>query len=242
MAALEDILVIDIETISGTSRFEELSAAMQHQWSRKASFLRNDQGLSDAELFFDRGAIYAEFGKVIVIAVGIIRGGDADRTLRIKSFASHEEKELLQEFADFLSARFDPQRLSLCAHNGKEFDFPYLCRRLLINGIPIPDVLDLSGKKPWEVHHIDTMELWKFGDRKNFTSLDLLTEIFGIDSSKSDMDGSQVNRVYYEEDGLERIAEYCKRDVVATAQLYLKMNCLPTIPEDRITILPQPNG
>ncbi len=238
MKNLKDILVIDIETVSGAHRFEELSDSMQAQWTRKSGFLRNAEERSAEELYFDRAAIYAEFGKVIVIAVGIFHEEGDQTALRVKSFADEDEKSLLSEFSAFIADKFDPQRLSLCAHNGKEFDFPYLCRRLLVNGIKIPDVLDLSGKKPWEVQHIDTMELWRFGDRKNFTSLDLLTEIFGITSSKSDMDGSMVNDMFYNLGDIERIAAYCKQDVVATAQLFLKMNALDIIPKELITILP----
>jgi len=238
MKNLKDILVIDIETVSGKKSFDELPEDLQYHWERKSGFLRNYEDQPPAETYLERSAIYAEFGKVVVIAVGIfVQDENGNFGLRVRSFHGHDEKELLTDFAQFLSDKFDAQRLALCAHNGKEFDFPYLCRRLLVNGIRIPDVLDLSGKKPWEVQHIDTMEMWKFGDRKNFTSLDLLTSIFGITSSKGDMDGSMVNDVYYKEGDLERISKYCKNDVLATAQLFLKMNAMETIPEDQITIL-----
>ena len=238
MKNLKDILILDIETVSGKKNFDELPEDLQYHWERKSGFLRNYEDTPPAQTYLERAAIYAEFGKVVVIAVGIfVQIDDGHTGLRVRSFHGHDEKELLTSFSQFLSTKFDPQRLALCAHNGKEFDFPYLCRRLLVNGIRIPDVLDLSGKKPWEVQHIDTMELWKFGDRKNFTSLDLLTSIFGITSSKGDMDGSMVNDVYYKEMDLERIGQYCKNDVIATAQLLLKMNAMETIPQDQITIL-----
>ena len=163
---------------------------------------------------------------------------NGELALRVKSFWHHDEYELLKEFKSFLVEKFDPETIRLCAHNGKEFDYPYLCRRMLVNDLAIPEVLNLTGRKPWEVQHIDTMELWKFGDRKNFTSLNLLTSLFGIPSSKSDLDGSKVNEVYYqEESGLEKIANYCCGDVVATAQLYLRLNNLPLIPESQVTFV-----
>ncbi len=236
---LKDIVVLDIETVSTTRSLGELSQPLQQLWKKKAQFIRNPDDLSEEELYFDRGAIYSEFGKVIVIAIGIFYEIDnKEMGLRVKSFAHDDEKKLLSEFTTFIESKFDPANLKLCTHNGKEFDFPYLCRRMLVNGIKIPSVLDLSGKKPWEVPHIDTMEMWKFGDHKNFTSLDLLANLFGIESSKSHIDGSQVNKIYYSDnDGLSRIAEYCSGDVVTTAQLYLKLKNLTTVEKSNITIL-----
>jgi DNA polymerase elongation subunit (family B) len=130
----------------------------------------------------------------------------------------------------------DP-KTKLCAHNGKEFDFPYLSRRMLVNSITLPSLLHLSGAKKWEVPHLDTMEMWKFGDYKHYTSLDLLLALFNIPSSKSEMDGSKVNGVYYQEKDLKKIATYCVSDVVAIAQLYLKMKNLPLIEERNIALL-----
>jgi len=231
---LKNILVIDIETVSDHKEYDEMPERLQPLWDKKASFLRKDEDQLSSELYWDRAAIYAEFGRIIVISIGYFHSKPNDPlSLRVKSFSSHNEKELLEEFVSVLT-NFDQESLILCGHNGKEFDFPYLCRRMLIHQIPLPFVLDTASKKPWEVNHIDTMEMWKFGDRKNFTSLNLLTAIFDIPSSKSDIDGSMVNHVYYKEDGLDRIAQYCSNDVVATAQLYLRMNCLPLVPEERI--------
>jgi len=238
MSELRDILVIDIETVSGYSSFEEVPEGLRHHWLRKASFLKKDEERAPEELYFERAGIYAEFGKVIVIAVAVFDLTKEHRGLRVKSFASHDEQQLLADFAQFIEKSFDPERLRMCAHNGKEFDFPYLCRRLLVNGVKIPYALSLSGKKPWEVKHVDTMEMWKFGDYKSFTSLDLLTQVFGISSSKSDLDGSMVNHVYHRENGLERISEYCCQDVIATAQVYLRLKSLPVIPDESITRVP----
>ncbi|REE01593.1 3'-5' exonuclease [Marinoscillum furvescens] len=236
---LRNLLFLDIETVAHTSEYQNLHADLQKHWERKAGFFRNDEGATPEELYGQKAGIYAEFGKVITVAFGILHE-DSDRqlALRIKSFSNHDEFHLLSEVKDFLETKFDPENLRMCAHNGKEFDFPYLSRRMLINGIKLPYVLDNSGKKPWEVNFLDTLEMWKFGDRKNYTSLDLLTTIFEIPSSKSDLDGSMVNEVYYhEKDGLERITAYCQRDVIATVQLFLKMKTLPIVPDDKITIV-----
>ena len=231
----QDILVIDIETVSGNEDVEALSPGLKKHWEQKTASLRNPEDKALGDLYSDRAAIYAEFGKIIVIGMAIYHDDKGDPTLRVKSFASDNEKELLGRFKNFIEAQFNQDNLKLCAHNGKEFDFPYLCRRMLINDIRIPLSLNISGKKPWEINHIDTMELWKFGDWKNFTSLDLLTTIFNIPSSKKDIDGSMVTKTYYrEEDGLKRIEEYCRRDVVATSQLYLRLNNLPLISQHQI--------
>ncbi len=238
MKNLRDILVIDIETASLFQDFGSMSERMQKQWERKSQFLRNEEDLTPEELYFDRAAIYAEFGKVITIAAGIFHyGEDGAVNLRVKAFSDDNEKRLLTDFKALLEDKFDSDRLRLCAHNGKEFDYPYICRRMLVNGIKIPNVLDIRNRKPWEIMHLDTMEMWKFGDRKSFTSLELLTALFDIKSSKDDIDGSQVNEVFYKEDGLDRISRYCQNDVVATAQLFLKLNEMPLIPEDNIKLL-----
>lgn len=238
-ANLRNLLILDIETVALTKEYQELNPALRKHWERKAAYLKNEEDLSEEELFHSRAGIYAEFGKVIVIAFGIFHtAADGSMALRVMSMAEHDEKMLLERVKAFLEGKFDPETLRLCAHNGKEFDFPYLSRRMLIHGISLPYVLDNSGKKPWEVNFLDTLEMWKFGDRKNFTSLDLLTTIFDIPSSKSDIDGSMVNDVYYNEpNGLDRIEHYCRRDVIATAQLFLKMNTLPIVPQENITIV-----
>jgi DNA polymerase elongation subunit (family B) len=157
--------------------------------------------------------------------------------LRIKAYSGKNEKDILSGFKDLTNNNLDSEKLILCAHNGKDFDFPYLCRRYLINGIEIPTALQISGKKPWEINHIDTMEMWKFGDRRNYSSLDLLAGIFGIDSSKKDLDGSMVNKVYYKDKDIKRIEEYCKQDVFVTANLFLKLNLMPAIKENNITFV-----
>ena len=231
--SLENLLVLDIETVRSHKLYEEMPERLQAQWDRKAIFLRSAEEESAKDLFEDRGGIYAEFGKVVSISIGFFTYTGSELSLRIKALYNNDEAVLLNEFNDLLK-KFDSRSLTLCAHNGKEFDFPYLCRRMLINNIKLPVVLDTSGKKPWEVNHLDTMEMWKFGDRKNFTSLELLAALFDIPTSKDGIDGSQVSSVYYEEKDLERIAKYCSKDVLVTAQLLLKLNIQPTVKEENI--------
>ena len=195
--AFKDYLVIDIETASTVEHFDSLDFRMQALWEKKASFMQNNDERSAEDLYFDKGAIFAEFGKVICISVGVFtREEDDGIGIRIKSFAFESEKDTLEQFKELVEQKFSSETLKLIAHNGKEFDFPYLCRRMLVSEIEIPKALDARDKKPWEIKHIDTVELWEFGDRKNFTSLDLLAALFGVNSSKEDIDGSMVNTVY----------------------------------------------
>ena len=213
---LERVLFLDIETVPQHANYKDVPERLKALWDKKAGFLaRNEES---PEELYGRAGIYAEFGKIVCISVGFIHSGE----IRLKSFYSHNEKELLQEFSELLTGFFGRNDQLLCAHNGKEFDFPYIARRLLINGLPLPHLLDIAGKKPWEIQHLDTMELWKFGDFKNYTSLNLLTAVFDIPSPKDDIDGSMVYSVYYEENDLQRIMEYCQKDVVALIQLMRK--------------------
>jgi DNA polymerase elongation subunit (family B) len=169
----------------------------------------------------------------VCISVGHIR----DKHLRIKSFYGHDEKALLEEFADLLNRSYNRKESLLCAHNGKEFDFPYIARRMLLNGIKLPMTLNIAGCKPWDIKHLDTMELWKFGDYKSFTSLALLTTIFGIPSPKDDIQGSQVGAVYWQEGNLERIVNYCQKDVVAIVQLLKRFKGEELIEEENIIVV-----
>ena len=176
----------------------------------------------------------AEFGKIICISVGYFVERDGNKELRITSFFNDDEKEVLLEFKNLLDNHFNKKAHILCAHNGKEFDFPYIARRMVVNEIAIPKQLNLFGKKPWEIPHLDTMELWKFGDYKHYTSLKLLTHILNVPSPKQDIDGSEVGKVYYKEKDLKRIVEYCERDTVAVAQLLLRFNNLPLLNDNCI--------
>lgn len=226
---IENILFIDIETVPQSNNYTDLDQKMKDLWERKAANLNRTDEQSSEDLY-QRAGIYAEFGKVICICAGFMHKGQ----FRVKSFAGDEEKIVLENFAELLEKHYKSEKYLLCAHNGKEFDFPYLARRMIINSVQLPGILDLSGKKPWEVRHLDTMELWKFGDRKNYTSLDLLTAILDIPSPKQDIDGSDVGRVYWIEKDLEKIVEYCRRDVIAIAQLLLRFKGKDLIPLNQI--------
>ncbi|MFT6828339.1 MAG: hypothetical protein ACJAZV_001631 [Roseivirga sp.] len=236
MNNFSNLLFLDIETAAAFRSFDELPERMQKLWNKKAAFLRNPDDLAPSELY-GQAAIYSEFGKVISIAVGFLKEEEDGLTLRIKDISGHDEIELLNEFKTLIEEKFNPKKLILCAHNGKEFDFPYIARRMVINNIAVPKTLQLSGKKPWEIPHLDTLEMWKFGDYKHYTSLDLLAAILDIPTSKDDINGSQVNHVYYHDNDLDRIAKYCKKDVAVLAQVYLRIQQLPTLNQDRIFIL-----
>ncbi len=201
-------------------------------WNKKSESLLKNQETETSRSIYPRAGIYAEFGKVICISVGFING----KEFRVKSFASHDEIELLSGFISLVNKHFNRNENLLCAHNGKEFDFPYLARRILINGLKLPRTLDTAGKKPWEIQHLDTMELWKFGDYKNFTSLNLLASIFNIPTPKDDIDGSKVYEVCWQEKNLERIVTYCNKDVLTVAQILLRMKGEPLIEPDNVVI------
>ena len=229
--ALTKILFLDIETVPQFPNFSVLDDKTKQLYSQKTKFLQKDNTITPDELY-ERAGIYAEFGKIICISVGYIHEGNLGEQIRLKSFSNEEEEILLKEFVKLLE---ENQQFSiLCGHNAKEFDFPYICRRLLIHGITLPTVLDIAGKKPWEISHLDTMELWKFGDYKAYTSLALLCHIFQIPTPKDDISGEDVARVYYEEKNLERIKIYCEKDVVALIQLLRKMMGKSLIKEDKI--------
>lgn len=218
---IEDILFLDIETVPQQPDYEKLSPHMQQLWDKKISFHTKKTGQAPKEAYA-KAAIFAEFGKVICISAGVVFFKEKQKHFRIKSFFGHDEKQLLSDFAALLNQMNKKSALLLCAHNGKEFDFPYLARRMLIQQIQLPYVLDIAGKKPWEVKHLDTLELWKFGDYKHYTSLELLTCIFDIPTPKDDIRGSDVAQVYWQENNIERIVAYCEKDVLAVAQLFLR--------------------
>lgn len=229
---VEDVLFLDIETVPAAASYDLLDPAMQSLWDKKSNQFRSpDQTSGDV---YERAGIYSEFGKIICISVGLIKEKNPF-SFRLKSFYGNEEKTLLSDFSAMLSKFSKTNREALlCAHNGKEFDYPYIARRMIINGLIIPDILDNAGKKPWEIKLLDTMDLWKFGDYKNYTSLDLLTSILGIPTPKDDIDGSMVAGIYYEKNDLERIVRYCEKDVLAIARVLLRFINLPGINDDKI--------
>ena len=227
--ALDKILFLDIETVPQTASLDQLNPEMKHLWEEKFAIIkaRMPEKYSEeatADYGYQNGAgIYAEFAKIVCISVGVIYFKGNEKHMRTKSFAGDDEAKLLCDFALMASKFLVSFQHYVCGHNIKEFDIPFICRRMLVNGISIPNALDVSGKKPWETSFIDTLELWKFGDFKNYTSLKLLTAIFGIPTPKDDIDGSLVASVYYNEQDVSRISLYCEKDVVATAQVYLRL-------------------
>ena len=234
---LENVLVLDIETVPVVPDYRLLPEAMKKAWNNKL-FRNKEEDLPVEEHYFKYAGIYAEFGKIICISAGAFFINKKTNALnfRIKSFAGKEEKQILLDFSDLLNHHYnDRNRHLLCGHNSKEFDFPYLCRRMLVNGLLLPKLLDISGLKPWEVNHLDTMQLWKFGDYKSYTSLELLAVIFGIPSPKQEFDGSAVGRIFWEKDDLAKITEYCQRDVATVAQLLLRFKGMPLLKEEEIT-------
>lgn len=227
MFDFKNLLFIDIETVAQKEVLEENNERLIELWNKKASSFSDIETLTPADLYKEKAGIFAEFGKIITIAIGFYHFTESQNlAFKVKAIKNHDERLLLQDFSNLLE-KFNQNKLILVAHNGKEFDFPYLCRRFLINKIKLPEVLNISNKKPWEIKHIDTLEFWKFGDRKSYTSLELLATVFNIPTSKDDIDGSQVNGIYYSTKNIDRIALYCQKDVIVTARLYLYLNTLP---------------
>lgn len=212
----QSILFLDVETVPQHASYHEMQEDVKKLWDHKTERIKQEE-TDTPESLYERAGIYAEFGKIVCISVGFFHGD----TFRIKSFAGADEKLLLEAFAQMLGKDYFKSNRLLCAHNGKEFDFPYIARRMLINRIKLPALLDHSGKKPWEVPHLDTMELWRFGDYKNYTSLELLANVFGIPTPKDDIKGSDVGRVFWQENDVERIKKYCEKDVITIARLFL---------------------
>lgn len=230
---IEEILFLDIETVPQSSAFDQLDEEFRKLWEEKSAYIRERKELT-TEKSYESAGIYAEFGKVVCIGLGYFAQQKGERVFRVTSFSGHDERKILSDFSNLLNSRTRNPFNYLCAHNGKEFDYPYLCRRLLINGLPLPAMLNIAGKKPWEVSHLDTLDLWKFGDFKHYTSLKLLAKIFGIPTPKDDIDGSQVRSVYYEEKNLERIDRYCRKDVFTLAQVFLRYKGEQLIEEENV--------
>lgn len=233
---IEHILFLDIETVPNYPTYADVPERFQKLWDKKSKSF-TPEGETSADVY-NRAGIYAEFGKIVCISVGFVKRTVDGEVLRITSFANDDEKILLQEFSDLLNKYFnDLRHHRLCGHNGKEFDFPFIARRMLVHQMPLPAMLNIAGLKPWENPHLDTMTYWKFGEFKNFTSLDLLAALFEVPTPKDDIDGSQVYGVYYEENNLDRIVEYCQKDVVTLVQVYKKLSGLPLIDSENIKMV-----
>jgi hypothetical protein len=226
MEQLKSILFIDIETVPILPDHQQLAADMQKEWARKAKFLKSPDGENPdaAQLFNERAGIFSEFAKIVCIGIGSLVPGENGAKMRLRALVNDNEKILLTEFCEVINKFVGHHKeIRFCGHNIKEFDMPFLCRRMVINGMQLPDSLQLSGKKPWEVAHLDTLEMWRFGDYKNYTSLSLLACVLGIPSPKSDLDGSMVSHVYWHDKDLPRIGSYCLQDVITSAKVYLRL-------------------
>lgn len=233
--SIHKILFLDVETVPVAADFSELNKEFQSLWAEKTRWQRSNQQ-SPGEFYGLKAGVMAEFAKVICISVGYLYEKEGQHFFRIKSFYGDDEKAILEDLKLLLDEKFATPKHYLCAHNGKEFDYPFLCRRMLVNGIQLPKILEISGKKPWEVRHLDTMEMWKFGDYKHYTSIKLLAALFGIPTPKDDIDGSQVSKVYWQDKDLERIKNYCQKDTLTVAQILLKYMCKPILTEEQIEV------
>ena len=230
---IKNILFLDIETVPCSPSFEDLNITFQNLWTEKTAWQRKEE-YTPAEFYKLKAGVTAEFAKIICISVGYLFTKKNENHFRIKSFYGDDEKQIITDFNELLNSQFSKKQHQLCAHNGKEFDFPFIARRTLINGLKLPALLDIAGKKPWEVNHLDTMELWKFGDYKHYTSIKLLAALFNIPTPKDDIDGGQVAVVYWNDKNLERIKKYCQKDTLTVAQLLLKYKGEELISENNI--------
>lgn len=231
--ALKRILFFDIETAPLQANYYELNNTMRELWDMRIAHFKPEAVAND-EYYDQKAGVYAEFSKVICISMGFFTKSSEDGgwIFRVKSFYGHDEVEILENVFALFSKYFS--NFYLCGHNIKTFDVPFLCRRAIINGIRVPDLLNINSRKPWEIPFIDTMHLWKFGDYRNYTSLHLLTTVLNVPSPKEDMTGSDVAHVYWEEQDLERIKRYCEQDVLAIARVVLRFKSLPLMELDRI--------
>lgn len=219
-------LIIDIETVPLSYDWNMLPETLRNHWLHKMSFLplSEEEKMDPEAVFRERAGIYSEFGKIVCIGMGYVSKQEGTETIRLKSIHNDDERELLLAFCRTIGHfREQHKEVIFCGHNIKEFDIPYICRRMLINGIPLPECLDLGGLKPWQVTHQDTLELWRFGDYKSYVSLDLLAHVLDVPSSKSDIDGSGVAAAYWQDNDIDRISRYCLRDVYTTAMVYMKL-------------------
>ena len=231
---LENLFLIDIETVSEKEDFHLLDEEWQELWTGKIG--KSLPPATTAEEYYPmRAAILAEFAKVVCISFGYFNKENNEWQLRIKSLCSENEIEILEQFVTTLKKLYaNNQNWIFTGHNIKEFDVPFLCRRMLINNIPIPAYLDFQSMKPWETPVLDTLHLWRFGDYKHYTSLKLLAAVLGVPSPKDDIDGSQVGNVYWKEKNLERISIYCEKDVATVANVILRFRALPVLKKEQI--------
>lgn len=226
---LSDLLFVDIETAGMVSDYKKLPVELKDLWQIKARQISKNKELTTkegAQLFSEKAGIFSEFARVVCISVGYFTFTKSKISgFRCKSFCGEDEAQILKQFAGLLKKHFNkPNKQGLCGHNIKEFDIPFLCRRFTILGMKVPKLLDISGKKPWQVEHlVDTLVLWRFGDYKNYTSLALLAAVLKIPTPKDDIDGSDIHSVYWEQEDIRRIVTYCEKDVLTVAKVFLRI-------------------
>jgi hypothetical protein len=238
----EDLIIIDIETASSSSSFEGLSEEWKMLWADKVKHTL-PEGIEAPEFYPLRAGVMAEFAKVVCISMAYFNK-EQNLRMRVKSFYGHDEKKILQEFVNTIN-KIESHNSKWCfaGHNIKEFDIPFICRRLLINNLPIPRYLDFQNMKPWETNIVDTFQYWRFGDYKNFTSLKLLAAAMGIPSPKDDIDGSMVGELYWNGTdaertaALKRIAVYCQKDVITTGNIFLRFKNMAVVPIEDVDIV-----
>ncbi|GAB3246597.1 3'-5' exonuclease [Larkinella harenae] len=234
---LKNLLFIDIKTVAGAPSYNDLDERIQQQWGQKSSYFQNEENWSAARWYDNRASYYAEYGKIVCIGIGGLYWDDDDNIfLKVKTLASDDELALLTEFVDIIE-KYPANELILCAHNGKEFDYPYLCRRMLVHGLPLPATLRLSGRKPWDIPHQDVLEMWRFGDSRHFVPLDLLAAVLNLPTQPLELTGDQTSLVYYQKQGLKRVREYARSSIVTLVQVYLRLLGAPLVEEQRITRL-----
>jgi predicted PolB exonuclease-like 3'-5' exonuclease len=235
--SLDNLLLIDIETVPQFSSFDLLDDHWQQLWEEKTQRSLPDF-TSAAEFYPQRAGVMAEFAKIVCISIGYFIKQGAMLQIRVKSFYGDDEKKLLQDFISTVN-QMEAKNNKWCfaGHNIKEFDIPFICRRLLINGLTIPRYIDFQNMKPWDTNMVDTFQYWRFGDYKNYTSLKLLAAALGVPSPKDDIDGSMVADVYWNEKNVERIAVYCQKDVVTTGNIILRFKNMELISAENIVIV-----
>ncbi|MDB5231987.1 MAG: 3-5 exonuclease [Chitinophagaceae bacterium] len=229
------LLLLDIETVPIVPRLNDLPDVTRSLWSARISKTM-PENTDPADAWRSRAGIMAEFAKIICISTGYFYKDDSGNTcLRLKNLLSDDEPLLLQQFCELVTKYQAVNHSFLFAgHNIKEFDIPFLCRRMMINFMQLPACMQINGAKPWEVNMLDTLQWWKFGDYKNYISLNLLAHVLGVPSPKTDMDGSMVQDVYYVDKDLERISAYCQKDVEALANVILRFANMPILKDENI--------
>ncbi|MVT11574.1 ribonuclease H-like domain-containing protein [Chitinophaga tropicalis] len=237
--SLDQLLLLDIETTPAFEAFDKLPDTMQLLWQDKIAKTAPESG-NWADAYADRAGLYAEFGKIICISVGFFHAEGGRYQLRMKSFYNDDEKVVLSGFLELINKfHIKNPRFQFAGHNIREFDIPFICRRSVIHQLSLPVPLQLHGLKPWEVPMLDTMHLWRFGEMKNYTSLKLLTAVLGIPTPKDDIDGGMVGKVYWQDKDLERIVNYCQKDVVAVGQLLMRFKGVPPLETEDVVFIKQ---